>query len=221
MNIFLAAGFWPTWTIVVDFGVVGFAMGWVGRLVLRRSALRLRCRPPWCEVASGCLSALLGWRVAAGLLPWWWLPVPLLLGWFAVPLAVADFARRRLPDVLTLPAYPALGLAVGLAAAVGPDAGLGLRALVGALVFGGAHLLVRALLPAAMGGGDVKLAGSLGGILGALGWAALGLAAAAAACCTLVLAVASRTRTVAHGPGLLAAVWLLAAFPAGPLPAIG
>jgi leader peptidase (prepilin peptidase)/N-methyltransferase len=221
MDIFVTAGTWPAWTIVVDCGVVGFLMGWVGRLVLLRSTVRLRCRPPWCELASAFLSALLGWRAAVGLLPWWWLPVPLLLGWFAVPLAAADLARRRLPDVLTLSACPALGLAVALAAVVGPDGGLWVRALGGVVVFGGVHLLVRALAPTAIGGGDVKLAGSLGVVLGALGWAALALAAVGAACCTLVLAVASRSRTAAHGPGLLAAAWLLAAFPATAFPAPG
>lgn len=38
--------------------------------------------------------------------PGWWLPVPALLTVFAVPLALADLRHLRLPDVLTLPAYP-------------------------------------------------------------------------------------------------------------------
>jgi leader peptidase (prepilin peptidase)/N-methyltransferase len=159
------------------------------------------------------LSAVLGWRAAVDQLPWWWVPVPLLLGWFAVPLVAADFRRRRLPDVLTLSAYPVVGLALAVASAVDP--GLGVRALLGGLVFGGAHVLVRVLAPAALGGGDVKLAGSLGAVLGAVGWPALAVAALLAGCCTALLAVAARAGAAPHGPGLLAATWLVAAFPGG------
>ena len=151
------------------------------------------------------------------MLPWWWLPVPLLLAWLAVPLAAADLARRRLPDALTLPAYPVLGLAVALAAAGGPDPGLGPRAVLGVLLFGGAHAVVRVLVPATLGAGDVKLAGSLGAVLGALGWVALVVAAVLAAVITLLLAVSRRRAVAPHGPGLLLATWLVAAFPGGHL----
>jgi leader peptidase (prepilin peptidase)/N-methyltransferase len=150
-------------------------------------------------------------------MPSWWLPVPLLLTWFAVPLVAADLARRRLPDALTLPAYPALGVAVGLAAATGPDPGIGPRAVAGAVLFGGVHALVRWRAPHAMGGGDVKLAGSLGAVLGAVGWAALAVAATFAAIGTAALAMTTRSGSAPHGPGLLAATWLVAAFPGGHL----
>jgi leader peptidase (prepilin peptidase)/N-methyltransferase len=201
--------------VVLGLALVGAAMGRLGRRVLGRCGIP--CHPPWCEIASAGLSALIGWR-AAGSLPSWWLPVPLVLGWFAVPLVAADLARRRLPDRLTLAAYPAIGLCIGTAA-VGGGPALGLRAVVGVLLFGGAHALVRLLRPTAMGGGDVKLAGSLGAVLAAVGWPALAVAAALAACVTAVLAVARRARAAPHGPGLLAATWLIAAFPGGHLPA--
>jgi leader peptidase (prepilin peptidase)/N-methyltransferase len=207
MNVFGMAGF----------ALVGIVMGSAGRLLLGRLARGVVLRPPWCELAAGAASAVLGWRATAGLLPWWWLPVPLLLAWLAVPLAAADLARRRLPDALTLPAYPVLGLAVALAAAGGPDPGLGLRAVVGVLLFGGAHAVVRVLAPAALGAGDVKLAGSLGAVLGALGWAALVVAAVLAGVITVLLAVGRRRAVAPHGPGLLLATWLVAAFPGGHL----
>jgi leader peptidase (prepilin peptidase)/N-methyltransferase len=210
MNFFVAAGF----------GLVGSAMGLLGRLVVSRSHRGVACRPPWCELACAGLCAVLGWRAAAGFLPSWWLPVPLVLGWFAVPLTAVDLARRRLPDVLTLPAYPLLGLVVALAAATGPDPGIGVRALVGIVVFGGAHAVVRAVAPSAMGGGDVKLAGSLGAVLGAVGWPAMAVAATLAAAITALVALARRTNHAPHGPGLLAATWLIAAFP-GRLPGTG
>jgi leader peptidase (prepilin peptidase)/N-methyltransferase len=201
------------------FGLAGLVMGFVGRGVLRRSVLRMDCRPPWAELAAAGLAAVLGWRAAVGLLPWWWVPVPLLLGWFAVPLVAADVRHHRLPDVLTLSAYPALGLALAVAGTVDP--GLALRSLAGVVVFGGAHALVRVLAPAALGGGDVKLAGSLGAVLGALGWPSLAVAAVLAGCCTALLAIGLRAGAAPHGPGLLAATWLVAAFPGGHLPAIG
>jgi leader peptidase (prepilin peptidase) / N-methyltransferase len=199
------------------FALAGILIGLLGRRVLGRLSRAVPIRPPWCEVAAGALSAVLGWRAMVGLLPWWWLPVPLLLGWIAVPLAAADLTRRRLPDALTLPAYPVLGLAVAVAAARGPDPGLGVRALAGIVLFGGIHAMVRILAPAALGAGDVKLAGSLGAVLGALGWPALAIAATLAAACTMVVAVVRRAAVAPHGPGLLLATWLVAAFPGGHL----
>lgn len=180
------------------------------RALLRRASIALRA--PWPELATAACSAVPAWRTVTGHLPTWWLPVPLILTWFAVPLVAADLARRRLPDVLTLPAYPALGIAVTFAAVTGPGSALLGRAALGIAVFGGAHLLVRAISPSAMGGGDVKLAGSLGGVLGALGWAALALTVTLAATVTAVLAIVTRSRHAAHGPGLLAATWLVATF---------
>ncbi|MEU6642945.1 A24 family peptidase [Saccharomonospora sp. NPDC046836] len=157
-------------------------------------------------------------------MPEWWLPVPLVVTALAVPLTLADLRHRRLPDVLTLPAYPLAGAALGIAAVTGPGGALAARAMVGAVLFGAAHALVHAVAPAALGAGDVKLSGSLGGVLGATGWQALVVAAGTAAVTTLVLAAVAalfhmrRWREgVPHGPGLLAATCLVALFPGGGL----
>ncbi|HJQ06192.1 MAG TPA: hypothetical protein VJ872_12145, partial [Nocardioides sp.] len=65
-----------------------------------------------------------------------------------------------------------------------------------------------------LGAGDVKLAGALGAVLGAVSWVALPVAAAIAAVVTVALAVVRRsTGGVPHGPGLLAAASLVAVFP--------
>jgi leader peptidase (prepilin peptidase)/N-methyltransferase len=207
--------------VVALSGVFGAVLGGAGRVVAGLVPRGASCRPPWCELAGGVLCALLGWRACACHLPWWWLPVPLLLGCLAIPMTVVDLAHRRLPDALTLPAVPVLGLALCAAALGGHDPALGSRAVVGAVVFSGAHLLVRVVSRRAMGAGDVKLAFGLGAVLGAVGWSALVVAAVLAAVSTALLAVAARTDTAPHGPGLLAATWLVAAFPGGHPGALG
>ncbi|UOZ02503.1 A24 family peptidase [Amycolatopsis sp. WQ 127309] len=145
--------------------------------------------------------------------PGWWLPVPALLTVFAVPLTLADLRHLRLPDVLTLPAYPLFGAAIGAAALGGGGPSLAIRAAAGALLFGGAHAAIHHLAPAGLGAGDVKLSGSLGAVLGAAGWPALILATLAAALITLAIAAVSRKDRVPHGPALLAAAWLCVLFP--------
>jgi leader peptidase (prepilin peptidase)/N-methyltransferase len=197
----------PPPVAVVLSAVAGAGAGWLGRMVLGR--VGIVARPPWCEVSSAVLSAV----VAAEHLPARWLAVPLLLTWLGVPLTAADLLCRRLPNVLTVPAYPLLALAITLS-----DPSVLLRAVIGAALFGGAHLVIRLIAPASIGAGDVKLAGSLGIVLGALGWADLALAATLGAFGTLVLAIVTRSRHAAHGPGLLAATWLVATLT--PLPAL-
>lgn len=181
-------------------------------------------------LARGVIDPLTGgaWAVTAlaaelGLVPPWWLPVPLLVSGFGVALAAADIVTLRLPDTVTLAAYPLLAVAVGTAGTVGELGGLGFRGLAGVLLFGGAHLAVRLVVPAAIGPGDVKLAGALGGPLGALGPLAPVACAVGAAALTAVLTFVpacrgrrgrrGRPAGVPHGPGLLLACWLLVAFP--------
>lgn len=174
------------------------ASGGLAGHAARRLLARLRrgavFRPPGCELFTAIASAIVGWRFAAGALPGWWCAVPLLLAWLAVPLAAVDLVALRLPNALTYAAYPTLGAALLVAAACGPDHDLAVRAVLGSAVFGGAHALVRWFAPKAIGAGDVKLAGSLGAVLGALGWSALALATALAATITLVLAATRPTK---------------------------
>ncbi|MTD55934.1 prepilin peptidase [Amycolatopsis pithecellobii] len=179
---------------------------------------RARAPAPVPAVPVAALAAVLGlitaWRWLDGELPSWWLPVPLAVGALGAPLAAADLRHRRLPDTLTLPAYPILAVALSTAALTGPGLGLLVRALVAAMAFGGLHLLIHALSRRSLGAGDVKLSGALGAVLGAVSWAAPVLAAVLAALTTAVLAVVRRwERGVPHGPGLLIATWLLALFP--------
>lgn len=201
--------------VVVICGLFGAVMGGFGRWLAGRIPRGARCGPPWCELAGAVLSAVLAWRVVAHGVPWWWLPVPLVVGWLAVPLAAVDLACGRLPSALTLPALPIAGSAVAAAAIAGPGPGLALRALVAAALCWSTHAVVRMLAPGALGGGDVRLAACVGGVLGAVGWPALAVGVTLAAVVTLGIAMARRAGSAPHGPGLLAAAWLCAAFPGG------
>jgi leader peptidase (prepilin peptidase)/N-methyltransferase len=168
-------------------------------------------------------AALCALAVAAtfrGAIPAWWLPVALVLSWLCPALVASDLIARRLPDALTLSAYPLLAAALAVAGLAGDDPGMAERAFLGTLLFGGAHLLVHLLAPRAFGAGDVKLAGALGAPLGAVGLLAPALCAVGAAVVTAALAAAGRLRRsrdgppgVPHGPGMLLACWLLAVLP--------
>jgi leader peptidase (prepilin peptidase)/N-methyltransferase len=94
-------------------------------------------------------------------------------GALGVALAAIDIAVQRLPDPLTLPAYPILIAMLAIAALVSGDfAALG-RAMLGCLALSGCFLLLALIRPGQMGGGDIKLAGLIGLVLGWLGWPAL------------------------------------------------
>lgn len=95
------------------------------------------------------------------------------LGVLGVTLAAIDISVQRLPDPLTLPAYPILIILLAAAAVVGHDAGALVRALLGGLTLAGGYLLLALLRPGQLGGGDIKLAGIAGLALGWLGWPTL------------------------------------------------
>jgi Flp pilus assembly protein protease CpaA len=97
-----------------------------------------------------------------------------------VALSAVDIAVSRLPDKLTLPAYPVLIVLLGVAAVAGHYGGALLRALLGGVALTCAYFLLAVLRPGQLGAGDVKLAGLTGLALGWLGWPVLILGAALA-----------------------------------------
>lgn len=172
------------------------------------------------ELATAAVLALLAGRFGGQ-------PLTLALGFLGalgVALAAVDISVQRLPDRLTLPAYPVLIGLLAIAAVNGHDlAALG-RALLGGLALAAGYLLLGLLRPGQLGGGDVKLAGLAGLVLGWLGWptvllgAALGFVLAALA--SLVLLAAHRITlrgAISFGPFLLggALLAILAKGPAG------
>ncbi|WP_405938582.1 prepilin peptidase [Streptomyces sp. NBC_00726] len=94
----------------------------------------------------------------------------LLLAPVAVLLASIDHRVHRLPDGLTLPAAGAAVVLLRLAALLPEHAGSWPSALLGGLVLGAFYFLLFLVNPRGMGFGDVKLALSLGTVLGWYGW---------------------------------------------------
>ena len=137
--------------------------------------LRGRCRTcgasiprayPLIELSTALLFAAT--TAAAGVT--WELPALLYLAALAVVATAIDLQHHRLPDAIVLPSYPAMLalLALALAGSAGlPDYG---RALLAAVAMFAAYLVLAMLSAGGLGGGDVKLAGVLGLVLGWYGW---------------------------------------------------
>lgn len=164
-------------------------------------------RYPLVEAGTGALFALVGWRLAdhPALLPAY-----LTFAAAAVALALIDLDVHRLPNAIVLPAYPVLAVLVAL----DPDRGSLVRAGSGAALLFAFFMTVAVVAPGAMGFGDVKLAGVVGGMTAYLSWGAFLTAAFGAfllgACVGAVLMARKRAggRTaLAFGPFMLVAAW--------------
>jgi leader peptidase (prepilin peptidase) / N-methyltransferase len=107
--------------------------------------------------------------------------IVMLCAFCAVMLAVGaiDLELKIIPNKITYPAFPAFALAIVVGWALGQDLDPP-RALIGALLYGGAFLLIAIIAPRGLGMGDVKLTGLIGLAMGSLGLAYVGVAAGAA-----------------------------------------
>jgi leader peptidase (prepilin peptidase) / N-methyltransferase len=179
-----------------------------------RRRLALRCRqcgtslgtPLTLELSTAAVLALVLGRFGGQ-------PDVVAFGFFGVlgvALAAIDIAVQRLPDLLTLPAYPILITLLGGAAIIGHDFAALLRALLGGLALAGGYLLLALVRPGQLGGGDIKLAGVAGLALGWLGWPTLidGAALGFVLCALVSLALLAARRVTLHsaicfGPYLL------------------
>lgn len=180
--------------------------------------------PPTLDSAAPAAAALPA-VITAAIFAALWLrygPSPLLPALYylvavGVALGFIDARHKRLPDLLTLPSYPAALLLVGVAAAA-MQAGLRhlLYALIGMAAAWLFFVLQAFIYPAGIGWGDVKLSGVLGLYLGWFGaGAVLGgllggyLLAAVAGIGLLVAGRATRKSQVPFGPFLLASTLLV------------
>lgn len=186
----------------------------------------LRLRAHLAALASGALGAtapavVLVW----GLLLWrlqtdWALPAYAYLAAVGVALTRVDLVERRLPDELTLPAYPIAGGLLTVAAVLGSDSGRLFGALLGGAAMWALYVALRLAHPAGMGLGDVKLAGVVGLAVGWFGWptwtAALvaGFGFGAVVSFALLAARRAQRRTVLpFGPLMLAGALLAVLHP--------
>jgi leader peptidase (prepilin peptidase) / N-methyltransferase len=136
-------------------------------------------------------------------------------GVLGVALAAIDIDVQRLPDLLTLPAYPILIALLTGAAIAGHDFGALLRALLGGVVLAGVYLALALVRPGQIGGGDIKFAGVAGLALGWLGWpiliAGTAFGFALSAVVSVVLLAARRLTlqsAISFGPFLFAGALL-------------
>ncbi|MBT2446003.1 prepilin peptidase [Streptomyces sp. ISL-43] len=189
--------------------LTGPAGGWLGRAVCvpcggaagaYRPAL-----PPVLVTAAACgaLAAAVGGR-------------PELFVWlafapFGVLLAFVDAAVFRLPDVLTLPLAALTAAGLGLAVLLPGAAGSWPTALLGGPALGGCYLVLFLINPRGMGFGDVKLALTLGQVMGWYGWPVLFLGTFAAflagavhGLVLILLRRAGRRTAMPFGPFMLA-----------------
>ncbi|MEW2495056.1 A24 family peptidase [Streptomyces nodosus] len=184
--------------------------GWVGRA---RCADGRAYGPGTAAVSVVTALVCAGLALATGLRPE--LPVWLLLAPLGVLLTIVDFRVQRLPDVVTLPlAVLALAL-LGAAAALPEHAGRWGTAFLGALVLGGAYLLLFLVNPNGLGFGDVKLAPGLGAVLGWYGWGTVLLGTFAGflfgglyGLALVVLRRAGRRTAIPFGPFLIAGAFV-------------
>lgn len=137
----------------------------------RQCGARVSPRYPATEVATAALFAGAAAKFGASLEG----AVFAAFFWVLVVLTAIDLEHKLLPNRVVYPAFVAgwVGLALAALAAGAPDRLV--DAAFGALVFGGFFVVVALVVPAGMGGGDVKLAFVLGTFLGYLGGVGLTL----------------------------------------------
>lgn len=133
----------------------------------------------------------------------------------SIPLIVIDVTCHRLPDAIVLPAYVLCGALLAIAASIDGDAPRLGRTLMAMVLLFLSYFAVRVISPRALGGGDVKLAGVLGLLLGWCGWFAVGVGVASsfvlAGVYSVVLIVARRAdrRTaIPFGPWMILGAWI-------------
>lgn len=133
----------------------------------------------------------------------------------SVILAVIDVREHRLPNRLVLPAYPAAIGVLALACVLGASWASLVRALVAMAVLFAFYAVLRLASRAGFGGGDVKLSGVIGLMLGWLGWDAVVVGLVAAFVLGGLFGVvllasrrADRTTRIAFGPWMLVGAWI-------------
>lgn len=137
----------------------------------RCPACRTRVGPPAfsVEATAAVLLGLLAARIHPGLT----LAAMCWLAVCAIPLGYVNAAVKRLPDLLTGPAFAGTAVLLLIASAAGGHWSILGRCLLGGVAFAAFCFVLLLISPSGMGPGDVKLAASLGAALAWLSWTAL------------------------------------------------
>jgi leader peptidase (prepilin peptidase) / N-methyltransferase len=207
--------------LVTSLSLAGLAAGPAQRALIVRLAVpaceperRRRTGPPplTVEITTAILLGALAARVHPGLV----LAAACWLALCAVPLAFIDAAVKRLPDLLTAPAYAGTALLLLMAAATSGHWDNLVRAMLGGVALAGFYLVLALITPSGMGMGDVKAAASVGTLLAWPGWRLLlaggfagFLLAAIYGIALLITRRASRKQHIPFGPFILAGAFLV------------
>ncbi|TKG62352.1 prepilin peptidase [Prauserella endophytica] len=159
---------------IAGWGLVGLLIGsglrmFVERVVTLPTVTERVAPPAVLEVVTALLFAALAWRTGAK-------PELFAYSWFAAisaPLAAVDWRTRRLPTRLIWPSGIVLFALFGMAAAVNRDAYPVIRSFAGMVVLLAFYGAIYFLRPGELGGGDLRLGGLLGLVLGWIGWIAV------------------------------------------------
>ncbi len=210
---------------------------WQNVPVVSWIALRGRCascrgaispRYPMVEAATGLAFVVLAWMLVDGegigrvtegsaLVQASAVPLGAAFLYFAaisIALTLIDLDTRRLPDAIVLPAYPVLAILLTTAWLLGAPWEALVRAAIGGAALFAFYFVLRVARPGGMGGGDVKLAGVIGIVLGWVGWGPLVVGAFAAfvfggvfGVALLLMRRATRTTAVPFGPWMILGAW--------------
>lgn len=202
---------------VLAAALAGAAAGAGIRLLLGRLRRGTVLRVGVAESAAAAVTAL-GTAVSWGEPT---LGLVLLTGLLLVALGSVDIVHHRLPDAITLPALPVTAIAVLVTHLLAPGSGSPIHAAACALVLWAGFAAIAWCSSAWMGGGDVKLIGSLGLMMGyvSVGAVVIGLAVAFVLGSAVALAGMATRRlrpdsAIPLGPYLLFGCWVVLLFPA-------
>jgi len=180
----------------------------------RCAACGLRTGPP--PLAVELTMALLLGALAARVHPGLVLAAACWLALCSVPLAFIDAAVRRLPELLTGPAFVGTTMLLLAAAAASGHWHVLVQAVLGGFALAGFCLVLALISPAGMGTGDVKAAAALGAMLAWQGWTSLlaggfagFLLAAVYGAALVVSGRATRKQQIPFDPFMIAGAFLV------------
>ena len=203
--------------LIAAVGVMGAMLGLAAEWTIVRTMPRLGGTPStWVRTTTaaltGAVSALFAWRFGIS----WELPAFIMLAVLGVQLSRIDIGQKLLPNRIVLFLLLAGATLFTASAALTPEWGDLLRAVLSAAILFVVYLILAIISPNGIGMGDVKLAAPVGLYLGYLGWGhlfyggAFGFVAGGLATFVLMRLKTKGTLTeVAYGPSMMAAAFVV------------